>query len=129
MGFWKILFSLKSANLYLLESVRLAKCCFGKNLIDGPTFEKINMKPMRWMIENIKLHCIFHSISFYFIFDMAMKNWKSKKNLRLFCVLFRTLLLKSRISDVPRRNSTLLLLEYNIIFLQECLNILEPQIL
>ena len=39
-GFWKILFPLKNANLYLLEPVRLALCCFGKNLIDGPTFEK-----------------------------------------------------------------------------------------
>ena len=47
VGFWKILFPLKYANLYLLESVRLAKCYFGKNLIDGPTFEKTNMKPMR----------------------------------------------------------------------------------
>ena len=47
LGFWKILFPLKNANLYLLESVHLAKFCFGKNLIDRPTFEKINMKPMR----------------------------------------------------------------------------------
>ena len=39
--------SFKNANLYLLESVRLAKCCFDMNLIGGLTFEKIHMKPMR----------------------------------------------------------------------------------
>ena len=50
---------------------------FGKNLIDGPTFEKLNMKPMWWMIENINVHCIFYFILFYFIFDTAMKKWKS----------------------------------------------------
>ena len=37
----------KNANLYLLESERSAKCYFDKNLIGGPTIEKINMKPMR----------------------------------------------------------------------------------
>ena len=36
----------KNAKLYLLELERLAKCCFDKNLIDGPTIEKTNMKPM-----------------------------------------------------------------------------------
>ena len=56
----------KNANLYLLESERLAKCCFDKNLIDGPTIEKNNMKPMRRMIEKINLHCIFYFILFYF---------------------------------------------------------------
>ena len=39
--------SFENANLYLLELERLAKCCFDKNLIDGPTIEKVNMKPMR----------------------------------------------------------------------------------
>ena len=46
-GIQENLVPFKNANLYLLESERLAKCCFDKNLIDGPTIEKINMKPMR----------------------------------------------------------------------------------
>ena len=113
--------SFKNANLYLLESVCLAKCCFGMNLIDGLTFEKIHMKPMRWMIKNINLRCIF--ILFYFIFDTSMKKCA--------CFLFSplTLLLKLRVSYVPTRNWTLLVLEYKTIFLQECLNFLAPQIL
>ena len=40
MSFWKISFPLKNASLYLIELVRLVECCFGKNLIEGPTFEK-----------------------------------------------------------------------------------------
>ena len=63
-GIQENLVPFKNANLYLLESERLAKCRFDKNLIDGPTTEKINMKPMRRMMENINLHCIF---LFYFI--------------------------------------------------------------
>ena len=63
-GIQENLVPFKNANLYLLESERLAKCCFDKNLIDGPTTEKINMKPMRRMMENINLHCFF---LFYFI--------------------------------------------------------------
>ena len=69
----------KNANLYLLELERLAKCCFDKNLIDGPTIEKINVKPMRWMIENLNLHCIFYFIQFYF--------WDVCEKIRLFFVL------------------------------------------
>ena len=36
-----------NADLYLLEWERLIKHCFDKNLIEGPTIEKINMKPIR----------------------------------------------------------------------------------
>ena len=79
---------LKNSNFYLLESVRLGKCCFGKNLMDGDTFEKINMKPMRWINENKKLHCIFYFILFYFWYGYEKLN-KLKKNLRLFFVLPR----------------------------------------
>ena len=43
-GIQENLVPFKNANLYLLESERLAKCCFDKNLIDGTTIEKINMK-------------------------------------------------------------------------------------
>ena len=57
----------------------------------------------------------------FYIFDTAMKKWKSKNDLRLFFVLSLTLLLKSRVSHAPTRNSTLLLLEDNTIFLQECI--------
>ena len=78
-GIQENLVPFKNANLYLLESERLAKCCFDKNLIDGPTIEKINMKPMRWMIENINLHCIFYFILFYF--------WNVYEKMRLFFVL------------------------------------------
>ena len=46
-GIQENLVPFKNANLYLLESERLAKCCFDKNLIDGTTIEKNNMKPMR----------------------------------------------------------------------------------
>ena len=46
-GIQENLVPFKNANLYLLESERLAACCFDKTLIDGPTIEKINMKPMR----------------------------------------------------------------------------------
>ena len=46
-GIQENLVPFKNANLYLLESERLSKCCFDKNLIDGPTFEEINIKPMR----------------------------------------------------------------------------------
>ena len=38
-GIQENLVPFKNANLYLLESERLAKCCFDKNLIDGPTTE------------------------------------------------------------------------------------------
>ena len=70
--FWKLcwiqenLVPFKNENLYLFELERLAKCCFDKNLFDYPATEKINMKPMRRMIENINLHCIFYFILFYF---------------------------------------------------------------
>ena len=46
-GIQKNLVLFENANLYLLEWERLIKRCFDKNLIDGPTTEKINMKPMR----------------------------------------------------------------------------------
>ena len=46
-GIQENLVPFKNANLYLLELERLAKCYSHKNLIDGPTIEKINMKPMR----------------------------------------------------------------------------------
>ena len=49
MSFWKILFT-------------LAECCFGWNVIEDQTFEKITTKPMRWMNENINLRCIFFLI-------------------------------------------------------------------
>ena len=109
-GIQENLVPFKNANLYLLESERLAKCCFDKNLIDGPTIEKINMKPMRWMIENINLYCIFYFILF------LKRLWK---NALVFCSQPITSLLKLRESDVPTRNSTLLILEYNTIFLDK----------
>ena len=46
-GIQENLVPFKNGNLYLLESERLAKCCFAKNLIDGTTIEKNNMKPKR----------------------------------------------------------------------------------
>ena len=104
-GIQENLIPYKNANLYLLESERLVKCCFDKNLIDGPTNEKINMKPMRWMIEN--------KSALYFFILFLKRLWKNEL---AFCSHFLTLLLKLRESDVPTRNSTLLLLEYNAIF-------------
>ena len=65
-GIQENLVPFKNANLYLLESERLAKCCFDKNLIDGTTIEKINMKPMRRMTENMNLHYIFYFIFLFF---------------------------------------------------------------
>ena len=112
MEFTKIVFSLRMQT-FIYSSRNVANknlICFDKNLIDGPTIEKINMKSMRWMIEDINLHCIF-----YFIFYLFLKRlWK---NALVFCSQPLTLLLKLRESDVPTRNSTLLLLEYNTIFL------------
>ena len=76
--FWKLcwiqenLVPFKNENLYLFELERLAKCCFDKNLFDDPTTEKINMKPMRRMIENINLHFIFY---FTLFFETSMKKY------------------------------------------------------
>ena len=109
-GIQENLVPFKNANLYLLESERLAKCCFDKNLIGGTTIEKNNMKPMRWMIENINLHCIFYFILLYFL----KRLWK---NALVLCSKPLTLLLKLREGDVATRNSAPLLLEYNTIFL------------
>ena len=72
-GIQENLFPFKNENLYLLESERLAKCCFDKNLIDGPAIKKIDMKPMWWMIENINLYCIFYFILFFFL-KLLWKN-------------------------------------------------------
>ena len=82
---FKVMWVSRKSCFYLLELLRLAKCCFSKNLINGPTFEKNNVKPMQWMIQNIKLHCTFYSI--LFPVNTASKNWKSKKKKNL-CLLF-----------------------------------------
>ena len=118
-GIQENLIPFKNANVYLLESERLAKCCFHKNLIDGPTIEKINMKSMPWMIENINLHCIF-----YFIFETSM--------IKCACFLFST---PNFITQVKRKqrtnkklNSTTSGIRHNF-FWQEWLNFLGPQIL
>ena len=46
-GIQENLVPFENANLYLLDSERLAQCCFDKNLTDGLTVEKINIKPIR----------------------------------------------------------------------------------
>ena len=83
---------------------------------------------MRWMIENINLRCIFYFILFYFVFDTALEKWKSKISLRKFFVppnFIPQVNGKRYINE--KLNSTTSWIQR--IFLQECLNFLDPWIL
>ena len=94
-GIQENLVPFKNGNLYLLESEHLAKCVFNKNLIDGTTIEKNNMKPMNdWK----------HKSILYFLFYFILFLKRLWKNALAFCSQPLTLLLKLRESDVPTRN-------------------------